>query len=111
MRDLQGNSKLPVVIDCSNVSQADFTAAEGFREMLGDFSTRGQSLYWMSVSQPLLDTLVPAMGDRLVVITGPKEISEMELSNNIQETRKTDVEIALPSLGSILNSEGNTRNA
>ena len=32
----QGSSKLPVVIDCSHVGQADFTAAEGFKVRLSD---------------------------------------------------------------------------
>ena len=100
-----------MVIDCSHVSQADFTAAEGFRDMIADFSSRHQPLYWMSVSQTLVETLGPVSGDNFKVITLAEEIMELELSTYKQKNRKEDLNIAFPILGSIICSEGNTRNA
>ena len=77
--------------------------------MIADFLSRHQPVYWISVSQTLVETLRPVAGDNFKVITLPEEI--MELSTYKQKNRKEDLNIASPILGSIICSEGNTRNA
>ena len=79
--------------------------------MIADFSSRHQPVCWISVSQSLVETLEPVAGDNFKVITLPEEIMELELSTYKQKNRKEDLNIAFPILGSIICSEGNTRNA
>ena len=71
----EGNSKMPVVIDCSHISQADFTAAEGFHAMLGDFKKRHQSVYWLAINPCVIHTLRAIAGDNLKLINGPIELA------------------------------------
>ena len=79
--------------------------------MLGDFSSRCQPVYWVSASQALLDTLRPVAGDQLRVITDPEELIEQELSSDEQDPSKGVPNTSEPTLGSIICSEKNTRNA
>ena len=71
----QGQSKMMVVIDCSHMSQADFTAAEGFHAMLEDFKSRHQVLYWQAANQGVVATLRAIVGEDLKVISGPVELA------------------------------------
>lgn len=73
----EGNSKMPVVIDCSHISQTDFTAAEGFDAMISDFKKRHQPVYWLATNPGVIHTLRAITGDNLKLITGP-----IELTNN-----------------------------
>lgn len=79
----QGNSKMIVVVDCSHISQTDFTAAEGFQAMLADFKQRGQLVYWQATNQGVVATLRAIMGEELKLIQGP-----IELGSSKQESPK-----------------------
>jgi len=79
----QGNSKMPVIIDCSHINQADFTAAEGFHDMLDDFKKRLQSVYWLATNPCVIRTLRAIVGEELKLINGP-----IELANKRQESPK-----------------------
>ena len=63
-----------VVIDCSHMSQADFTAAEGFHAMLDDFKSRHQDVYWQAANPGVVATLRAIAGEDLKVISGPVEL-------------------------------------
>ena len=80
----QGQSKMMVVIDCSHMSQADFTAAEGFHAMLEDFKSRHQQVYWQAANQGVVATLRAIVGEDLKVISGP-----VELASNRQQSPKS----------------------
>jgi len=69
----EGQSTLPVVIDCSQMNQTDFTAAEGFKAMLGDFSARRQAVHWVAVVPAVAATL------RAVLGTAFREIESVDL--------------------------------
>jgi len=71
----QGQSKMMVVIDCSHMSQADFTAAEGFHAMLSDFKSRHQQIYWQAANQGVVATLRAIVGEDLKLISGPIELA------------------------------------
>jgi len=71
----EGNSIMPVIIDCSHVSQTDFTAAEGFHAMLGDFKKRSQPVYWLATNQGVISTLKAIAGDDLKLLNGPLELA------------------------------------
>ena len=79
----QGQSKMMVVIDCSHMSQADFTAAEGFHAMLDDFKSRHQEVYWQAANRGVVATLRAIVGEDLKVISGP-----VELATDKQESPK-----------------------
>ena len=72
-----------VVVDCSHISQTDFTAAEGFQAMLADFKQRGQLVYWQATNQGVVATLRAIMGEELKLIQGP-----IELGSSKQESPK-----------------------
>ena len=36
----EAGPSIPVVIDCGRINNTDFTAAKGFKSMLGDFESR-----------------------------------------------------------------------
>jgi STAS domain len=48
---------IPVVVDCSRISQTDFTAAESFKAMMTDFKKRQIQLYWLRPADHVADTL------------------------------------------------------
>jgi hypothetical protein len=79
----QGKSKMIVVIDCSHMSQADFTAADSFRAMLADFQARHQPVYWQAANQGVIATLRAIAGENIKVIQGP-----IELASTKQESPK-----------------------
>ena len=54
------NPSIPVVLDCSHISSADFTAAKGFKAMISDFKMRGQELIFYNTQESVLDTFVGA---------------------------------------------------
>lgn len=51
---------MPVVLDCTHISSADFTAAKGFKAMISDFRARGQELIFYNTHESVLDTFVGA---------------------------------------------------
>ena len=51
---------IPVVLDCTHISSADFTAAKGFKAMISDFRARGQELIFYNTHESVLDTFVGA---------------------------------------------------
>jgi len=70
----QGNSQLPVVIDCVHINQVDFTAATGFQAMLTDFSSRSQTVAWLGLSPGVTSTLSNVLGEQLVVVQSPEQL-------------------------------------
>merc|ERR1712083_298149 len=79
----QGQSRMPVVIDCSKISQTDFTAAEGFKAMLKDFSLRSQPVYWLT-PDPEVARIIKEI-DSLAQITQP----EVEVLVDVAHTSRT----------------------
>ena len=77
---------MPVIIDCSHVSQTDFTAAEGFHAMLVDFKKRSQPVYWQATNQGVISTLKAIAGDDIKLINGPSE-----LASKLQEIPRPNV--------------------
>merc|ERR1712001_418112 len=87
----QGQSIMPVVIDCSKISQTDFTAAEGFKAMLKDFSLRSQPVYWLTPDPEVARIIKVIVGatfkeiDSLAQITQP----EVEVLVGVDHTSRT----------------------
>ena len=65
-----------MVIDCSHIYQVDYTAAKGFKAMLGDFSSRQQEVFWLSCNSSVAATISAIAGDLFIQIRGPHQVLE-----------------------------------
>merc|ERR1711874_193952 len=70
----QGQSVLPVVVDCSHINQTDFTAGKGFNAMLADFKVRNQSVYWLRPQPDVQHTIGSLVGRDMMVIASIDEL-------------------------------------
>jgi len=70
----QGNSSMPVILDCCHVHQTDFTAAKGFKAMLDDFQARSQPVYWLNPSPTVTHVIKFIAGDAFHTITSIADI-------------------------------------
>ena len=65
---------IPVVLDCTHISSADFTAAKGFKAMITDFKARNQPLIFYNTHSSVLDTFVGANVEEFVVVHSLEEL-------------------------------------
>lgn len=79
-------STLPVVIDCTHIYGADFTAAKVVSTMIDDFELRQQKLYFYNL-QPRVAEVFEGINSNLVVIYD-MHVLEMRLSGKENETSK-----------------------
>ena len=71
---VQGQSILPVVIDCSHINQTDFTAGKGFNAMLEDFKMRNQAVYWLRPRPEVQHTIGSLTGREMMVIANVEQL-------------------------------------
>jgi sodium-independent sulfate anion transporter 11 len=69
-----GESRLPLVLDCAHISSADFTAAEGFKAMISDFRSRNQPIVFFNTSASVVDTFLGVNIDEFVVVHSSEEL-------------------------------------
>ncbi|KAG7154032.1 Sodium-independent sulfate anion transporter-like 2 [Homarus americanus] len=62
----QAGGSLPIVIDCSFIDTADYTAAKGIKGMIDDFQLRGQILVFVCLKPRVLKT-IGALHEGIVV--------------------------------------------
>merc|ERR1712223_1270223 len=72
----EGESRLPLVLDCSHISNADFTAAEGFKAMITDFRRRNQPIIFYNTSPSVVDTFLGVNIEEFVVVHSLDELNE-----------------------------------
>ena len=72
----EGESRLPLVLDCSHISNADFTAAEGFKAMITDFRRRNQPIIFYNTSPSVIDTFLGVNIEEFVVVHSLDELNE-----------------------------------
>lgn len=70
----QGQSRWPVVLDCSHISSADFTAAKGFKAMISDFRRRGQPIIFYNTCTSVADTFLGVNHEEFVIIYSEEEL-------------------------------------
>ena len=92
----QGNSQMPVIIDCCHINQTDFTAAKGFKAMLSDFQARSQAVYWLNPTTTVTHVIKFIAGDAFHVITSPEDIAPAPAH---QDTSEPLLETAVPDYG------------
>jgi len=56
-------SRLPVVVDCNHIQFADFTAAQGIRDVCNAFAKRDQMIILWKVKPSLVELLDGLRGD------------------------------------------------
>ena len=72
----EGQSRLPLVLDCSHISTADFTAANGFKAMITDFRKRNQPIIFYNTSPSVIDTFLGVNIEEFVVVHSLEELNE-----------------------------------
>jgi len=72
----QASDRIPVVIDCSKINSADFTAAKGFKAMLADFKARNTEVYWLDPSPNVAHVLKAIAQNAFKPIYGELEMLE-----------------------------------
>ena len=72
----EGQSQLPLVLDCSHISTADFTAAKGFKAMITDFRRRSQQIIFFNTSTSVLDVFSGIDIEGILVVHSIDELNE-----------------------------------
>lgn len=70
----EGQSRLPLVLDCTHISSADFTAARGFKAMISDFRGRGQPIIFYKTSASVADTFLGVNIEEFFVVHSYEEM-------------------------------------
>jgi len=68
---------MPVVIDCSHVYGADFTAAKVIEMLTKDFSDRGQALFFYNLKPSVVDVFRGVKPKELVFYYNKKELDRL----------------------------------
>lgn len=56
-----GENKLPMVVDCNHIQFADYTAANGLKDVMKQFQDRGQAIVLYRVKPSIIRTLSGVM--------------------------------------------------
>ncbi len=81
----QGESTVPVVLDCSHIFTSDFTAAMGSKRMADDFRRREQPLFFLDMSPGVKATFDGAGHGHVEMVDGRDELREKMLGNRKQK--------------------------
>lgn len=79
---------MPVVIDCSHVYGADFTAAKVIEMLAKDFSDRGQSLFFYNLKPSVVEVFRGVRPKELILYYHKKELDRL-LQNAYQRDTNT----------------------
>lgn len=79
-------STLPVVIDCTHIYGADYTAAKVVSTMIGDFEARQQKLYFFNL-QPRVAQVFESLHKDLTVLYDMNSL-EIKLSGKEEDHSK-----------------------
>ncbi len=74
----QGGSTSPLTIDCSHIYTSDFTAAEGFADLVRDFNKRGQTVLFLNMQRNVEAIFKgPDSKDLIAVIHGEDQLKSV----------------------------------
>ena len=65
---------IPVVLDCTHISSADFTTAKGFKGMITDFKSRNQLIIFYNTHSSVLDTFLGVHVEDFTVVHSLEEL-------------------------------------
>ena len=96
----QDFSNIPVVVDCDHLGNIDYTAAAQLTDMMAEFSSRQQPIFWLRPSSGVANTVRAVAGDLFVPITGAHQVmedqrdgrleGEVEVEEPQEEKKETD---------------------
>ena len=84
----QGDLCIPVVVDCDHLYNIDYTAAAQFSDMLTEFSSRQQPIFWLRPNQNVANTVKAVAGDLFVAISGAHQVMEDQRDSKDEETER-----------------------
>ena len=70
----QGESRVPVVLDCSHIYTSDFSSALGAKAMAADFQRRDQPLIFLDIQESVKKTFDGAGHGEVVTADGSEEL-------------------------------------
>lgn len=73
---------IPVVLDCAHLVNIDYTAAAQLSDMMAEFSSRQQPIFWLCPSYRVSHTVRAVAGDLFVPITGAHQVMEDQRDGN-----------------------------
>jgi len=65
---------IPVVLDCTHISSADFTTAKGFKGMISDFKSRSQPIIFYNTHSSVLDTFLGVNVEDFTIVHSLEEL-------------------------------------
>lgn len=80
----QGEGNLPVVIDCSFIDTADYTSAKGIKNIILDYQSRGQPLYFVEM-KPEIVKMVTKVHENIKVYPSFDVLDEMTVEAEKEE--------------------------
>ena len=91
----QDFTNIPVVVDCDHLVNIDYTAAAQLSDMMAEFSSRQQSIFWLRPSSRVASTVRAVAGDLFVPITGAHQVMEDQRDGKLeleepQQEKETD---------------------
>ena len=87
---------IPVVVDCDHLVNIDYTAAAQLSDMMAEFSSRQQPIFWLRPHSRVANTVRAVAGDLFVAINGAHQVMEdqrdgkMEVEEPQEEKKETD---------------------
>jgi len=84
--------RIPVVIDCSHMYHLDYTAAAQFSDMMQEFSSRQQEIFWLSPNMRVSQTLKSVAGDMFIRISSPHQILEDQRDGTLKDNNLNVIE-------------------
>ena len=78
----QDFTNIPVVVDCDHLVNIDYTAAAQLSDMMAEFASRQQPIFWLRPDSRVANTVRAVAGDLFVTITGAHQVMEDQRDGN-----------------------------
>ena len=88
----QDFTNIPVVVDCDHLVNIDYTAAAQLSDMMAEFASRQQPIFWLRPDSRVANTVRAVAGDLFVTITGAHQVMEDQRDGKVE----VEVEVEEP---------------
>ena len=75
---------IPVVVDCDHLVNIDYTAAAQLSDMMAEFSSRQQPIFWLRPHSRVANTVRAVAGDLFVPISGAHQVMEDQRDGRVE---------------------------
>lgn len=80
--------EVPVVIDCSHIYGADYTAAQAIESLTKDFANRNQSLLFYNIQSSVLSVFQGLQPQDLVMFYNQEELNNLLISSSCKKKER-----------------------